>query len=204
MPEQTEPNSGAGDKQVRQSTVAVSETPEQQAPVALTPAQLKPTTRPAAKAKVPTDDRDDFIRNAVPVAAALRRNGKPEEAKQLELVASAILQTKSLERTAAPEQAQAPGKEESIKDLLASVYKAIDQDPALKNMPEAKEMRRAGNKLDKDGMLNITVRNGVVTSFVSNFTDNFKRTQQATPVAASPWPPAYFSTLGLGRWPCRR
>ena len=185
MPEQTEPNSGAGDKQVRQSTVAVSETPEQQAPVALTPAQLKPTTRPAAKAKVPTDDRDDFIRNAVPVAAALRRNGKPEEAKQLELVASAILQTKSLERTAAPEQAQAPSKEESIKDLLASVYKAIDQDPALKNMPEAKEMRRASNKLDKDGMLNITVRNGVVTSFVSNFTDNFKRTQQATPAAAA-------------------
>jgi hypothetical protein len=184
MPEQTEPNSGAGDKQVRRSTAAVSETPEQQAQVSPAPAQLKPTTRPAAKAKVPTDDRDDFIRNAVPVAAALRRNGKPEEAKQLELVASAILQTKSLERTATPEQAQAPGKEESIKDLLASVYKAIDQDPALKNMPEAKEMRRAGNKLDKDGMLNITVRNGVVTSFVSNFTDNFKRTQQATPAAA--------------------
>jgi hypothetical protein len=187
MPEQTEPNSGAGDQQVRRPTAALPETPEQQAQVAPAPAQMKATTRPAVKAKTPTDDRDDFIRNAVPVAAALRRNGKPEEAKKLELVASAILQTKSLERTAAPEQAQAPGKEESIKDLLASVYKVIDQDPALKNMPEAKEMRRASNKLDKDGMLNITVRNGVVTSFVSNFTDNFSRTQKATPaVEAKP------------------
>jgi hypothetical protein len=187
MPEQTEPNSRAEGQQVRRPTAALSDVPEQQAQVAPAPAQMKPTTRPAAKAKTPTDDRDDFIRNAVPVAAALRRSGKPEEAKKLELVASAILQTKSLERTAAPEQAQANGKEESIKDLLASVYKAIDQDPALKNMPEAKEMRRASNKLDKDGMLNITVRNGVVTSFISNFTDNFKRTQQAAPaVEAKP------------------
>jgi hypothetical protein len=187
MPEQTEPNSGADGQQVRRPTAALSDVPEQQAQVAPAPAQMKPTTRPAAKAKTPTDDRDDFIRNAVPVAAALRRSGKPEEAKKLELVASAMLQTKSLERTAAPEQVQANGKEESIKDLLASVYKAIDQDPALKNMPEAKEMRRASNKLDKDGMLNITVRNGVVTSFVSNFTDNFKRTQQAAPaVEAKP------------------
>jgi len=183
MPEQTEPNSGAGDQQVRRPTAALPDASEQQAQVAPAPVQMRPTTRPAAKAKTPTDDRDDFIRNAVPVAAALRRSGKLEEAKKLELVASAILQTKSLERTAAPEQAQAPGKEESIKDLLASVYKAIDQDPALKNMPEAKEMRRASNKLDKDGMLNITVRNGVVTSFVSNFTDNFKRTQRAAPAA---------------------
>ena len=141
------------------------------------PAQMRPMTRPAAKAKTPTDDRDDFIRNALPVAAALRRSGKPEEAKQLELVANAILQTKSMERTPAPEQ-QTPSKEESIKDLLANVYKAIDQDPALKNMPEAKEMRRASNKLDKDGMLNITVRNGVVTSFFSNFTDNLSRTNK--------------------------
>jgi len=184
MLEQTEPTTGAGDQQVRQPTAGLSDAPEQKAQV---PAQMKPTTRPAAKTKMPTDDRDDFIRNAVPVAAALRRSGKPEEAKKLELVASAILQTKSLERTAAPEQAQAPGKEESIKDLLASVYKAIEQDPALKNMPEARDMRRASNKLDKDGMLNITVRNGVVTSFVSNFTDNFSRTQKAAPaVEAKP------------------
>jgi hypothetical protein len=183
MPEQTESNLRASDQLVRRPTAALSDTPEQQAQVPPAAVQMKPTTRPAAKAKTPTDDRDDFIRNAVPVAAALRRSGKPEEAKKLELVASAILQTKSLERTAAPEQAQANGKEESIKDLLANVYKAIEQDPALKNMPEAKEMRRASNKLDKDGMLNITVRNGVVTSFVSNFTDNFKRTQQVEPVA---------------------
>lgn len=147
--------------------------------------QMRPTTRPAAKDKTPTDDRDDFIRNAVPVAAALRRSGKPEEAKQLELVASAILQTKSLERTPAPEQ-QSPSKEESIKDLLANVYKAIDQDPALKNMPEAKEMRRASNKLDKDGMLNITVRNGVVTSFFSNFTDNLSRTNKVAAPQVKP------------------
>ena len=142
------------------------------------PAQVKPITRPAAKAKTPVDERDEFIRNALPVAAALRKAGNPEEAKKLELVANAILQTKSMERAPAPEQAQSPAKEESIKDLLASVYKTIDQNPALKNMPEAKDMRRAGNKLDKDGMLNITVRNGVVVSFVSNFADNFSRTQQ--------------------------
>jgi hypothetical protein len=144
--------------------------------------QLTPTPRPAAKAKIPNDDRDDFIRNALPVAAALRRSGKPEEAKQLELVANALLQTKSLERTPTVQE-QATNKEESLKDLLANVYKAIDQDPSLKNMPEAKNMRRAGNRLEKDGMLNITVRNGVVVSFVSNFTDNFSRTQKIEPAA---------------------
>ena len=194
MPEQTEPTPGAGDQQVRQPTAALPVTPAPQAQVAADPAQMKPTTRPAAKAKVPTDDRDDFIRNALPVAAALRRSGKPQEAKQLELVANAILQTKSMERTTAPVPEQAPSKEDNIKDLLANVYKAIDQDPALRNMPEAKEMRRAGNKLDKDGMLNITVRNGVVTSFVSNFTDNFSRTQkpaeQKSGPAVSPAPTA--------------
>jgi len=183
MPEQTEPTPGAGDQQVRRPTATLPDAPEQQAQGAA-PAQMRPTaTRPAAKAKTPTDDRDDFIRNALPVAAALRRSGKPEEAKQLETVANALLQTKSMERTPAPEQVQAPGKEESIKDLLASVYKAIDQDPALKNMPEAKDMRRAGNKLDKDGMLNITVRNGAVTRFFSNFTDNLKRTNTVAPEA---------------------
>jgi hypothetical protein len=154
------------------------------------PVQLKPATRPAAKAKTPNDDRDDFIRNALPVAAALRQSGKPEEAKQLELVANALLQTKSLERTPAPVQEQAISKEELLKDLLANVYKAIDQDPALKNMPEAKNMRRAGNKLEKDGMLNITVRNGVVVSFVSNFTDNFSRTQKVEPAAPEAKPVA--------------
>ncbi|WP_223654499.1 DUF4099 domain-containing protein [Hymenobacter psoromatis] len=147
---------------------------------------MKPATRPAAKAKIAVDERDEFIRNALPVAAALRKAGNPEEAKKLELVANAILQTKSMERAPAPEQIQAPAKEESIKDLLASVYKTIDQNPALKNMPEAKDMRRAGNKLDKDGMLNITVRNGVVVSFVSNFTDNFSRTQQVSAVGPKP------------------
>ena len=75
------------------------------------PVQLKPATRPAVKAKTPNDDRDDFIRNALPVAAALRRSGKPEEAKQLELVANALLQTKSLERTPAPVQEQVTSKE---------------------------------------------------------------------------------------------
>jgi hypothetical protein len=160
------------------------------------PAQVKPVTRPAAKAKTPVDERDEFIRNALPVAAALRKAGNPEEAKKLELVANAILQTKSMERAPAPEQTQSPAKEESIKDLLASVYKTIDQNPALKNMPEAKDMRRAGNKLDKDGMLNITVRNGVVVSFVSNFTDNFSRTQQAS--ATEPKPAVAQATPAVG------
>ena len=192
-------NSAEGPQQVPQPALAPSQpepAPELVQPEAkvTVPAQLKAVTRPAAKAKTPNDDRDDFIRNALPVAAALRRSGKPEEAKQLELVANALLQTKSLERTPAPVQEQATSKEESLKDLLANVYKAIDQDPALKNMPEAKNMRRAGNKLEKDGMLNITVRNGVVVSFVSNFTDNFSRTQKVEPAAPAAKPVATQAT----------
>jgi len=145
------------------------------------PARPK-ATAPEAKPASVDDERDNFIRNALPVAAALRKSGKPEEAKQLERVANAILQTKSMERTPALVQQPAPDKEQSLKDMLANVYKAIDQDPALKNMPEAKNMRRASDALDKEGMLNITVRNGIVVSFVSNFTDNLSRTQQlATP-----------------------
>lgn len=174
-----------------------------QEPVKATQAttQMKSGTRPAAKAKAPVDDRDEFIRNALPVAAALRRAGNPEEAKKLELVANAILQTKSMERAPAPAQAQAPAKEESIKDLLASVYKTIDQNQALKNMPEAKDMRRAGNKLDKDGMLNITVRNGVVVSFVSNFTDNFSRTQQVSATESKPVVAQAKPTVGAAAQP---
>jgi hypothetical protein len=150
-------------------------------------AQARPkATAPEAKPVSVDDERDNFIRNALPVAAALRKSGKPEEAKQLEQVANAILQTKSMERTPAPVQQPAPDKEQSLKDMLANVYKAIDQDPALKNMPEAQNMRRASDALDKEGMLNITVRNGVVTSFVSNFTDNFSRTQQAEKAAPAP------------------
>jgi len=174
MPEQTEPTNPA------------LEPSQEAAKIIPAPAQAKPTGGPAAKTKPAGDDRDDFIRNALPVAAALRRSGKPEEAKQLERVANALLQTKSMER--APAQEPGAAKEESIKDLLASVYQAIDQDPALKNMPEAKDLRRAGNKLDKDGMLNITVRNGLVVSFVSNFTDNFSRTQQVGTAAPEPKP----------------
>lgn len=172
----------------RPSQKARPETELTQEPAKVTqaPTPGKSVTRPAAKVKALVDERDEFIRNALPVASALRKAGNPEQAKKLELVANAILQTKSMERAAAPEQVQAPAKEESIKDLLASVYKTIDQNPALKNMPEAKEMRRASNKLDKDGMLNITVRNGVVVSFVSNFTDNFSRTQQAANVEKTP------------------
>lgn len=162
----------------------VAEAPQVAAPApAPAPAQAKPkATAPEAKPASVDDERDNFIRNALPVAAALRKSGKPEEAKQLEQVANAILQTKSMERTPAPVQQPAPDKEQSLKDMLANVYKAIDQDPALKNMPEAKNMRRASDALDKEGMLNITVRNGIVVSFVSNFTDNLSRTQQlATP-----------------------
>ena len=181
MAEQTE--SKRKSEQQVQSAAEMSQEPTR---TTQSSAQVKPATRPAAKAKPPVDDRDEFIRNALPVAAALRKAGNPEEAKKLELVANAILQTKSMERAPAPEQVQASAKEESIKDMLASVYKTIDQNPALKNMPEAKDMRRAGNKLDKDGMLNITVRNGVVVSFVSNFTDNFSRTHQASAAEQKP------------------
>ena len=202
MAENIEPKTGSGQKapypvaRANQQARPDTELGQESIKPVQAPAQVKPVTRPAAKAKTPVDERDEFIRNALPVAAALRKAGNPEEAKKLELVANAILQTKSMERAPAPEQAQSPAKEESIKDLLASVYKTIDQNPALKNMPEAKDMRRAGNKLDKDGMLNITVRNGVVVSFVSNFTDNFSRTQQAS--ATEPKPAVAQATPAVG------
>jgi hypothetical protein len=159
-----------------------------------------------ARAKAPEpakvdEDRDDFIKNALPVAAALRRSGKLDEAKKLEQVAQAIWQTKSMTPTPAGEvAAKELAKEETVKDALAAVFKAIDQVPALKNSPEAKGLRRASERLDKDGMLNITMRGGVVVSFVSNFSDNFSRTQgqvtaptkkaapAATTVAATPAP----------------
>jgi hypothetical protein len=180
MAEQTEPTAG-GEQQVRPQA---------------TPGQKK-APAPAPTSSTPDEDRDEFIRNALPVAAALRKSGKPEEAKQLEQVAQAILQTKSMQPTQQP-GAQAPAQEVALKDLLANVYKVIDQDPALKNMPEAKAMRRASEKLDKDGMLNITIRNGVVVSFLSNFNDNLSRTKQVSKSAPEVKPTAAQETPAPG------
>jgi hypothetical protein len=66
---------------------------------------------------------------------------------------------------------------------MDGVFAAIDKDPALRNMAEAKNLRKASSALEKDGMLNITVRNGVVVSFASNFADNFGRTQKVEAIA---------------------
>jgi hypothetical protein len=184
MPDQTEPLIDAGGQQPSRATpptpraAELVTSPGSEAPrvAGLAAAPVKPTPAEEKAAKI-DEDRDEFIRNALPVAAALRKSGKPAEAKQLELVAQAIWQTKSMQPTPAPALAPTPGQELRVKDALASVLKAIDDNPAIRNMPETKRLRQAGKRLDQEGMLHITLRNGIVVSFVSNFTDNFNRTQ---------------------------
>lgn len=137
------------------------------------------------------DERDNFIRNAQPMADALRKSGKPVEAKQLEETARIISQTKGI----GPEQAgkivePAPAKDKTLKEIMDGVFAAIDADPKLRAMPEAKNLRKASTALEKDGMLNITVRNGVIVSFASNFADNMSRTQKVAPTASAKQAPA--------------
>ncbi|RZJ57198.1 MAG: hypothetical protein EOO55_03900, partial [Hymenobacter sp.] len=66
MAEQVNPTVGA--EQQGNQPVTLPSSPE-----ATRPTQNKPATRPAVKTKAASDDRDYFIRNALPVAAALRR-----------------------------------------------------------------------------------------------------------------------------------
>ncbi|MGI4735082.1 MAG: DUF3945 domain-containing protein [Janthinobacterium lividum] len=206
MPEQTEPTTGTGGQQispnaapdVQQQFVANAQPvadllraggQEKEAQALEGTAKVIANARKAidtttTNLKRIDDERDNFIRNAQPMADALRKSGKPVEAKQLEEAARVISQTKGMGPEQAGQVAQpAPAKEKTLKEIMDGVFAAIDKDPALRNMPEAKNLRKASTALEKDGMLNITVRNGVVVSFASNFADNLSRTQK---VAAAP------------------
>lgn len=136
----------------------------------------EPIKKPAS---IPVDEtRDDFIKNAQPVADALRRRGKEVEAAQLEQAAKVI----GVAVGTQPQQHLAQGdalKGESVGNVLKNIWDVIEKDPELKNMPQAQNLRKAGQALDGAGLLNITVRNGVIVSFVSNFADNFSQAQKA-------------------------
>lgn len=161
MSEQAELNSGAG---------------EQPVPQAVGPAA-------APKKSIPINveqTRDEFIENAQPVADALRKRGRGEEAAQLEQAAKVI------EVAVGTQPVQQPGRREALKGetvatVLKNIWEVIDRDPELKKMPQAQRLRKAGEALDGAGLLDITVRNGVVVSFVGNFVDNFRQVQQAGP-----------------------
>ncbi|MDF7815116.1 DUF3945 domain-containing protein [Hymenobacter sp. YC55] len=121
------------------------------------------------------ETRDDFINNAQPVADALRKRGKQVEATQLEQAAKVIgvaVGTRPLQQNNALQG-------ESVSQVLKSIWEVIEKDPELRKMPQAQNLRKAGQALDGAGLLNITVRNGVVVSFVSNFVDNFSQAHKA-------------------------
>jgi hypothetical protein len=219
MPEQTEPINGTGGQQIppnaapdaQQQFVANAQPvadalradgQEKEAQRLEGAAQVIANARKAldttaANLKRIDDERDNFIRNAQPMADALRQSGKPVEAKQLEEAALVIAQTKALGPEKAGQVVQpAPAQEKTLKEIINGVFAAIDKDPNLRNMAEAKNLRKATTVLDKEGMLNITVKNGVVVSFASNFADNLGRTQkvaqaptgQKQPAALTPQP----------------
>ncbi|GAB3307734.1 topoisomerase C-terminal repeat-containing protein [Hymenobacter tenuis] len=160
-------------------------------PSPLSTGSPKSPQKPASQGEINPDElRDEFIRHAQPVADALRKSGQTVEATQLEDAARII----GYSVGTPPAQQQPLGNSlqgAPVSEVLKNIYLAIEQNPALKNMPEAQSLRRAGEKLDKAGLLSITVRNGVVVSFVSNFADNFSRAQKtdtARPTKASEGP----------------
>ncbi|WP_188816220.1 DUF4099 domain-containing protein [Hymenobacter cavernae] len=161
MLEQTEPKQGAGEQLVPQST--------------------GPAAAPKKTHDINVDAlRDEFIINTQPVADALRKSGKATEATQLEQAAKII----GVSVGTQPQQQPVLGdalKGDSVGNVLKNIWEVIDKDPDLKNMSQAQSLRKSGKALDDAGLLNITVRNGVVVSFVSNFAENFASAQQAIP-----------------------
>lgn len=156
------------------------------------PAQTDPNRRPAGPLapppvaagtpKTPTpinveETRDEFLRHAQPVADALRQRGRVEEAAQLEQAAQVIGAL-----GAPPRQQPAPGhagQGQSVGQVLGHIWDVIEQDPALKKLPQAQTLRQAGLALEGAGLLHITVRDGVIVSFVSNFAENYRQAQRA-------------------------
>ncbi|WP_324680861.1 topoisomerase C-terminal repeat-containing protein [Hymenobacter sp. GOD-10R] len=160
MIEQTEPKPSAGEQQVSQTT--------------------GPAAAPKKAPLVNIDTvRDEFITNAQPVADALRKSGKEVAATQLEEAA------KIIGVAVGPQPAQRVAgdslKGDSVGNVLKNIWDVIEKDPTLKKLPEAKNLRKASDTLDGAGLLNITVRNGVIVSFVSNFAENFANAQQHAP-----------------------
>lgn len=153
-------------------------TPEQApAPQVIGPATPK-KTEPLAVDEL----RDEFLRNAPEVVDALRRKGKGQEAAQLEQAAKLIGVAVGTQPQQ-PTQADAL-KGESVSSVLKNIWDVIDKDPELRKMPQAQGLRRSGKALDDAGLLNITLRNGVVVSFVGNFVENFSLAQRAAPAPA--------------------
>ncbi|UOQ69432.1 DUF3945 domain-containing protein [Hymenobacter volaticus] len=146
------------------------------------PAPAKQVPEPAKKPVSPSVDemRDEFLLNAQPVVDALRKSGKTREASQLEEAAKVIGATVGTRPTHLSTVGDSL-KGESVSKVLKNIWEVIEKDPVLKCMPQARSLRKAGDALDGAGLLDITVRNGVVVSFVSNFTENYALAQQTAP-----------------------
>ncbi|MBO3272984.1 DUF3945 domain-containing protein [Hymenobacter defluvii] len=146
-----------------------------------------PSVVPKKPAAINVDEaRNEFIKNAQPVADALRKKGREQEATQLEQAAKII----GLAVGTQPQQS-IPGdvlKGESVSNVLKNIWDVIDKDPELKNMPQAQALRKSGKALNDASLLNITIRNGVVVSFVSNFVENFSLVQKDVPKPAEKQP----------------
>lgn len=152
---------------------------QQQAAPAVAKAVLPPATKPTLNVD---ETRDEFLRNAPAVAAALRQRGKPQEAAQLEAAAKVISAAIGTQQP----QLGAALKGESVSNVLKNIWDVIEKDPELKKLPQAQNLRQAGQALEGAGLLHITVRDGVIVSFVSNFADNFRQAQKAVAKPSEP------------------
>ncbi|WP_324680167.1 topoisomerase C-terminal repeat-containing protein [Hymenobacter sp. GOD-10R] len=141
----------------------------------LVPRPVGPAVTPKKPTEINVDEtRDEFIKNAQPVADALRQRGKVEEATNLEAATKIISVAVGTQQPKLGDEL----KGDSVSNTLKDIWEVIDKDPELRKMPQAQNLRRAGEKLDGAGLLNITVRNGLVVSFISNFADNLASAQQ--------------------------
>lgn len=137
----------------------------------IAPAGEPKKVAPAATKPQMSEEREEFVKNAQPVADALRKSGKEDEAKQLEAAAKYIGgDQQQQQRIAQPAEGHKPG---TLKDVLDNIWNVIDQDPNLKNMEQAKNLRNASKKLEGAGILDVRVQDGLVTPFLSNFAANF-------------------------------
>ena len=127
------------------------------------------------------------MNNAQPVADALRQRGKVVEATQVEQAARII----GLTTATLPQASQNDAlKGESVSQVLKNIWDVIDKDPELQKLPQAQNLRKAGQALDSAGLLNITVRDGVIVSFVSNFAENYRQAQRRAGKPDDQRPPA--------------
>lgn len=186
MPEQTKPAPGKEEQAIR-----APEAQDHDNTARILANARRAVEASAAPARKTDEDRDLFVLNAQPVADALRKSGKPAEAKQLEEAAQAVRVTKGLGPEVAGQRRAVAGEapeEKSLKDVMAGIFATIDKDPALRALPATQALRKASDSLEGAGMLNITVRGGMIASFASNFADNFGRTHKLAQAAEGPAP----------------